>query len=50
MEAEGLLTSRHRVIDGRTRRMYRATKSGKRALAEDRRALAELAAEVLGLR
>ncbi|HZA09571.1 PadR family transcriptional regulator [Mycobacterium sp.] len=50
MENEGLLTSRQRVIDGRTRRMYRATKAGKQALAEDRKALAELADEVLGSR
>jgi hypothetical protein len=28
--------------------MYRATKAGKQALAEDRKALAELAREVLG--
>ncbi|WP_368861812.1 PadR family transcriptional regulator [Frankia gtarii] len=48
LEADGLLASEQRVIDGRTRRMYRATEAGKRALAEDRRALAELAREVLG--
>ena len=49
LEAEGLLASKQRVIDGRTRRMYRATAAGKRALADDRRALAELARELLGL-
>jgi len=48
LEADGLLTSQQRVVDGRTRRVYRATKAGKRALAEDRKALAELASEVLG--
>ena len=49
METEGLLTSRRRVVNGRTRRMYRATKAGKLALEADRKALAELAREVLGL-
>lgn len=48
LEADGLLTSQQRVVDGRTRRVYRATKAGKQALAEDRKALAELAREVLG--
>ncbi|MFD7976316.1 helix-turn-helix transcriptional regulator [Streptomyces sp. NPDC059071] len=48
MEADGLLTSEQRVVDGRTRRVYKATEAGKQALAEDRRALAELAREVLG--
>ena len=48
LEADGLLTSQQRVVDGRTRRVYRATKAGKHALAEDRKALAELASEVLG--
>ena len=48
LEADGLLASKQRVVDGRTRRMYRATAAGKRALADDRRALAELAREVLG--
>jgi len=46
--ADGLLASKQRVIDGRTRRMYRATAAGKRALTDDRRALAELARELLG--
>jgi DNA-binding PadR family transcriptional regulator len=48
LEAEGLLASEQRVVDGRTRRMYRATATGRDALAQDRRALAELAREVLG--
>jgi DNA-binding PadR family transcriptional regulator len=48
LEADGLLVSEQRVVDGRTRRVYRATKAGKQALAEDRAALAELAREVLG--
>lgn len=48
LEQEGLLVSRRRVVEGRTRRAYRATAAGKRALAEDRAALAELAREVLG--
>ncbi len=47
LEADGLLASEQRVVDGRTRRVYRATEAGLRALAEDRRALAELAREVL---
>lgn len=48
LEADGLLTSTQRVVHGRTRRVYRATTAGKRALAQDRQALAELAREVLG--
>lgn len=48
LEADGLLTSRQSVVDGRTRRVYQATKAGRAALAEDRAALAELAREVLG--
>lgn len=48
LEADGLLVSHQRVVDGRARRVYRATEAGRRALIEDRRALAELAREVLG--
>lgn len=48
LEADGLLTSKQQVVGGRTRRVYRATAAGERALAEDRQALAELAREVLG--
>lgn len=47
LEAEGLLTSVQRVINGRTRRMYKATEAGREALAEDRKALFELAREIL---
>lgn len=47
MEADGLLTSRAEVVGGRTRRVYRATDAGLSALADGRRAVAELAAEVL---
>lgn len=48
LEADGLLVSEQRVVNGRARRVYRATEAGRRALAEDRKALAELAREVLG--
>lgn len=48
LEAEGLLSSTQRVVDGRTRRVYRATRAGKEALEQDRAALRELAREVLG--
>lgn len=48
LEADGLLVSEQQVVEGRTRRVYRATEAGKRALAADRRALKELAREVLG--
>jgi DNA-binding PadR family transcriptional regulator len=47
LEADGLLQSRHEVINGRIRRVYRATTAGRAALAQDRAALAELAREVL---
>jgi len=47
MEAEGLLTSHTEVVGGRTRRVYQATDAGLIALADGRRAVAELAAEVL---
>jgi DNA-binding PadR family transcriptional regulator len=47
MEAEGLLRSRRAVVDGRTRRTYRATAQGKRTLTKARAALRELADEVL---
>ncbi|MEU4362232.1 PadR family transcriptional regulator [Promicromonospora sp. NPDC023987] len=48
LEADGLLASEQRVVEGRTRRVYWATEKGREALAEDRAALAELAHEVLG--
>jgi DNA-binding PadR family transcriptional regulator len=47
MEAEGLLTSRDELVEGRRRRRYRATEQGRRVLADTRRALRELADEVL---
>lgn len=47
MEAQGLLTSRGEIVDGRAVRMYRATSKGRRALSRMRRALHELAEEVL---
>ncbi|RVW04236.1 PadR family transcriptional regulator [Rhodococcus xishaensis] len=49
LEAEGLLTSQQQVVEGRARRVYHVTDAGKRALDEDRKALAELAREVLGI-
>ncbi|AOW91852.1 PadR family transcriptional regulator [Rhodococcus sp. WMMA185] len=48
MQSDGLLTSTHEVVDGRTRRVYAITDSGRAALAEERHALAELAREILG--
>jgi DNA-binding PadR family transcriptional regulator len=47
MQREGLLESRKEVVDGHARRVYRATAAGRAALAETRRALRELAHEVL---
>ena len=47
MEAEGLLTSRHVVAEGRSRRVYRATTAGRRALRDAKKALKELADELL---
>ena len=47
MEDEGLLSSRHEVVDGRRRRVYRATEQGREALEAMRVALRELANEVL---
>ncbi len=47
MEAEGLLQSREELSDGRRRRRYGVTDTGRRVLAETRRALRELADEVL---
>jgi DNA-binding PadR family transcriptional regulator len=48
MEADGLLRSRTDVVDGRRRRLYRATAKGRRDLQRARDALRELADEVLG--
>lgn len=50
MEEERLLVSREVIVDGRRRRVYRTTAAGDRALDAMRRALAELADEVLGPR
>lgn len=47
MEADGLLASRHQVIDGHRRRVYRVTHKGRSHLTAMRRALRELADEVL---
>lgn len=47
LETDGLLISEQRVVDGRARRVYRATDAGCAALAADRAALAELAGELL---
>ncbi|WP_116995814.1 PadR family transcriptional regulator [Desertimonas flava] len=47
MEAEGLLRSANKVVDGRTRRVYRITPAGRRALRDAKRLLAELADELL---
>lgn len=48
MEEERLLTSSYEVVDGRRRRVYQATPKGQRTLQTMRRALRELADEVLG--
>ena len=48
MEQDGLLTSRHVIVGGRSRRVYRATTSGRKALRDMKRVLRELADEVLG--
>jgi DNA-binding PadR family transcriptional regulator len=47
MEADRLLSSRRAVVAGRLRRLYRTTPKGQRALERMRRALRELAEEVL---
>lgn len=47
LEREGLLRSERTVVAGRTRRVYRSTRDGERALEEGKRALRELADEVL---
>lgn len=47
LEESGLLRSRREVVAGKTRRNYVATARGKRALEDCRRALRELADEVL---
>jgi len=47
LESEGLLVSHKEVHAGRSRRVYRATKSGRAALKGSRKALRELAEELL---
>jgi DNA-binding PadR family transcriptional regulator len=47
MEEEGLLTSHRLVVDGHARRAYRATPAGRRALREAKKALRQLADELL---
>ncbi len=47
LEAEGLLASRKVVEGGHARRVYKITADGRRALRRMRKALRELAAEVL---
>ena len=47
MEEDGLLASRRTIVDGRWRRVYRATPAGRRTLRETKRALRELADELL---
>ncbi|MEV0228289.1 hypothetical protein [Nonomuraea sp. NPDC050786] len=47
LEADGLLSSRQEAVEGRVRRIHRATEAGVAALVEDRKALLELAHEVL---
>jgi DNA-binding PadR family transcriptional regulator len=48
LQAAGLLTSREVLVDGRLRRIYRASPEGRRAFAACRGAVQELADEVLG--
>jgi PadR family transcriptional regulator, regulatory protein PadR len=48
MESEGLIRSTRLAVDGRSRRVYRATAKGRRMLESTKRQLKELADEVLG--
>lgn len=48
MEENGLLVSWQDTVDGRVRRVYRTTPAGDGALADGRRAVRELADEILG--
>ena len=48
MQEDGLLTSRQEVVNARARRVYEITDLGRATLVEERAALAELAAEILG--
>lgn len=47
LESEGLLTSRSAVEEGRSRRVYKITPEGRKVLRQTRKALRELADEVL---
>lgn len=47
MERDGLLEGEDATVEGRRRRLYRITPGGAAALAEGRRAVRELAGEVL---
>jgi DNA-binding PadR family transcriptional regulator len=47
MQDEGLLVSRREIVAGRPRRVYEITHAGRAMLAKERRALAELARELL---
>ncbi|MCI0141678.1 PadR family transcriptional regulator [Arthrobacter bambusae] len=47
MEQDGLLVSRREVVGGRRRRVYRSTQAGLDVLADGRKSVAELAAEIL---
>jgi DNA-binding PadR family transcriptional regulator len=47
LESEGLLSSRRAVEQGRSRRVYKITAAGRKTLRRTRKALKELADEVL---
>ncbi|MHB1171798.1 MAG: PadR family transcriptional regulator [Lacisediminihabitans sp.] len=47
MEEDDLLVSVHKTVDGRVLRVHRTTSAGDAALADGRRAVKELADEVL---
>jgi DNA-binding PadR family transcriptional regulator len=47
LQEQGLLDSHQEVVEGRTVRLYETTKAGRAALRRLRRALEELAGEVL---
>jgi DNA-binding PadR family transcriptional regulator len=47
LEEAGFLSSRSSVVDGKTRKYYRATAKGRRMLAEVREKIEELVEEVL---
>ena len=47
LEEAGLLNSRTSVVDGKTRKYYRATAKGRRVLVEVREKIDELVEEVL---